>query len=144
MEKRKASKPIADYRLLRASSYAVVALLYLQEMCPACSVLTACALTPAIASRSGPQAHACPCQAHGQGCHWSWFGEEQRDAMHGRTGIRKDARRKKPVGTTTNQIPSAGQNYPRPNHRKWRGACFSGTGACRCIGNQRTVTYTRG
>ena len=85
-----------------------------------------CGPTPAITSRSGPQAQACPCQAHGQGCHWSWFGEEQRDAIHGRTGIRKDARRKKPVGMTTNQIPSAGRSYPWPHHRKWRGACSLG------------------
>ena len=103
-----------------------------------------CGPTPAITSRSGPQAQACPCQAHGQGCHWSWFGEQQRDAIHGRTGIRKDARRKKPVGMTTNQIPSAGRSYPWPHHRKWRGACSLGTGACRCIGKQRMVTYTRG
>ena len=41
MEKRKASKLLADYHLLRASSCAVGALFHLQEMCPPGCVLTA-------------------------------------------------------------------------------------------------------
>ena len=41
IEERKASKLLADYQLLRASSCSVVALLYLQEMCPLGCVLTA-------------------------------------------------------------------------------------------------------
>ena len=105
---RKEKRPncFPKYQLLGASSSAVLALLYLQEMCtPGCVLTALVPLTPASTSRSSPQAQTCTSLAQGQNCHWSWFGERQRDNMHSMGGgMRRDEQRKKPVGTTTSQI----------------------------------------